>query len=117
MIVAVTYDNESGNVFQHFGKTRNFKLYTIENNKIQSSKIIDNGGFSHHDLATYLKDLSVELLILGNRGQGAIDALNKAQIKQAAGVTGNADKAVENFLKGTLIFNPNAKCDHSHHHE
>lgn len=116
MLIAATYDKESGNVFQHFGRTENFKLYTIEENKILESKVIDNGGFGHHDLATYLKNLGVSTLILGNRGQGAIDALNNAGIKQISGVTGNADKAVENLLNGTLVFNPNAMCNHNHEH-
>ena len=32
MKIAVTYDN--GNVFQHFGKTENFKVYEVEDNKV-----------------------------------------------------------------------------------
>lgn len=28
MKIAVTYDN--GNIFQHFGKTENFKVYEVE---------------------------------------------------------------------------------------
>lgn len=116
MIIAATFDKETGTVFQHFGRTQNFKMYTIENGKVTESKIIDNGGFGHHDLATYLKELGVETLLLGNRGQGAIDALNNAGIKQVAGVTGNADEAVEKLLKGVLVTNPNAMCDH-HGHE
>lgn len=112
MKIAVTYEN--GQVFQHFGKTKEFKIYQIEENKILSSQVIDNGGFGHHDLATYLKNLGVETLILGNRGQGAIDALNNAGIKQIPGVTGDADKAVEALLNGTLVWNPNAMCLHKH---
>ena len=115
MIIAATYDMESGNVFQHFGRTQNFKLYTVEDGKIVSSRIIDNGGFEHHDLATYLKSLEVSTLILGNRGQGAIDALKNAGIREIPGITGNADKSVEALLAGMLIFNPNAICSHHHH--
>ena len=116
MKIAATYDKESNTIFQHFGKTQNFKIYEIENGKILSAEVIDNGGFGHHDLATYLKDLGVETLILGNRGQGAIDALNNAGIKQIPGVTGNPDEAAEAFLKGTLTGNPNAVCAHKHNH-
>jgi len=29
MKIAVTYDN--GNIFQHFGKTENFKIFEVEN--------------------------------------------------------------------------------------
>ena len=34
MKIAVTYEN--GNVFQHFGHTRQFKLYEVENGAIRS---------------------------------------------------------------------------------
>lgn len=121
MKVAVTYDVNSGNVFQHFGKTQNFKIYEIEGGKILSSEVIDNGGFGHHDLATYLKSLCVETLILGNRGQGAIDAIKNAGLTEVPGVTGNADKAALSFANGTLKGNPEAKCnhhgEHEHHHD
>lgn len=117
MIIAATYDVETGNVFQHFGRTQNFKLYTVEGGKVTESRVIDNGGFGHHDLATYLKNLGVQSLMLGNRGQGAIDALNAAGINQIAGVTGSADAAMEKLLKGVLVTNPNALCDHHGHHE
>lgn len=114
MKIAATYDISTDSIFQHFGKTQNFKVYTIEDGKIADSKVIDNGGFGHHDLATYLKNLGIETLILGNRGQGAIYALNNAGLKQIAGITGNPDDAVKAFLAGTLKDNPDAKCDHHH---
>lgn len=114
MKIAATYDISTDSIFQHFGKTQNFKVYTIEDGKISDSKVIDNGGFGHHDLATYLKNLGIETLILGNRGQGAIDSLNNAGLKQIAGITGNPDDAVKEFLAGTLKDNPDAKCDHHH---
>ena len=116
MKIAATYDVSQNVIFQHFGKTQNFKLYEIENGKVLKSEVIDNGGFGHHDLAVYLKNLGVEILILGNRGQGAIDALNNAGIKQLAGITGNPDDAVAAFLDGTLKDNPDAKCNHHREH-
>ena len=116
MKIAATYDVSQNVIFQHFGKTQNFKLYEIENGKVLKSEVIDNGGFGHHDLAVYLKNLGVEILILGNRGQGAIDALNNAGIKQLAGITGNPDDAVAAFLDGTLKANPDAKCNHHGEH-
>lgn len=39
MKVAVTYEKETGNVFQHFGKTQYFKIYQIEDGKIVSSEV------------------------------------------------------------------------------
>ena len=41
MKIAVTYDN--GTVYQHFGHTEQFKIYTVEDNKVVSSETIDTG--------------------------------------------------------------------------
>lgn len=114
MKIAATYDVTTNSVFQHFGKTQNFRIYEIEDGKVVKAETIDNGGFGHHDLATFLKNMGVEILILGNRGQGAIDALNNAGIRQLAGITGNPDEAVTAYLAGTLKDNPDAKCTHHH---
>ena len=102
MKIAATYEKETGNVFQHFGKTQYFKIYEIEDGKILSSEVIDNGGNGHHALPPFLKSLGVETLILGNRGQGAIDAIAAAGLKEVPGITGSADEAAEKFAKGQL---------------
>ena len=112
MKIAVTYEKETGNVFQHFGKTQYFKIYQIEDGKIVSSEVIDNGGNGHHALPPYLKSIGVETLILGNRGQGAVDAIAAAGLKELPGITGSADEAAELFAKGGLKPNFAAKCDH-----
>lgn len=116
MKIAATFDKETGNVFQHFGHTQYFKIYEVEEGKILKSEVVDNGGFGHHDLASYLKNMGVQVLILGNRGQGAIDALNNAGLQQYAGVTGSADEAAQLFAEGKLVHNDDAKCNHNHEH-
>lgn len=116
MKVAITYDKETGNVFQHFGKTQFFKIYQIQDGKIVSSEVIDNGGNGHHELPPYLKALGIETLILGNRGQGAIDAIAASGLKEMPGITGNADNAAELFAKGELKPNFTAKCSHHGEH-
>lgn len=52
MKVAVTYKNEE--IFQHFGHTEQFKIYTIEDEKIVSSTVIDTNGSGHGALADFL---------------------------------------------------------------
>ena len=116
MKIAATYEKETGNIFQHFGKTQYFKIYEIEDGKVLSSEVIDNGGNGHHALPPYLKSLGVETLILGNRGQGAIDAIAQAGLKEVPGITGSADEAAEKFAKGELKGNFEAKCNHHGEH-
>ena len=107
MKIAVTYDN--GNIFQHFGRTESFKVYEVEDNKVVSSEVIGSNGVGHGALAGLLSEQSVDVLICGGIGGGAQAALADA------GAEGDADQAVEAYLKGELI-STGANCDH-HHHE
>lgn len=113
MKIAVTYDN--GNIFQHFGRTESFKVYDVEDNKVVSSEVIGSNGIGHGALAGLLADRSVDVLICGGIGGGAQQALADAGVELVAGAEGDADKAVEAYLKGELI-STGANCDH-HHHE
>jgi FKBP-type peptidyl-prolyl cis-trans isomerase 2/predicted Fe-Mo cluster-binding NifX family protein len=113
MKIAVTYDN--GNVFQHFGRTENFKVYEVEDGKVVSSEVMNSNGVGHEALAWLLKDCAVDALICGGMGQGAQDALAEAGIEVCAGAEGDADAAVEAFLRGELV-NTGVNCDH-HDHE
>ncbi len=113
MIVAVTYEN--GMVFQHFGHTAQFKLYTVENNAVQNSRLLSTGASGHGALANLLQAAGVNTLICGGIGAGAKDALAKCGITVYPGVTGNADQSVQALLSGTLHFVPDIQC--SHHHE
>ena len=113
MKIAVTYDN--GNIFQHFGRTEQFKVYEIEDNKVVSSEVIGSNGVGHGALAGLLANLAVDVLICGGLGGGAQAALAEAGVEVCAGAEGDADQAVEAYLKGELV-STGANCDH-HHHE
>ncbi len=111
MKIAVTYDN--GNIFQHFGKTEFFKVYEVEDNKVVSSEVIGSNGNGHGALAGLLADQDVDVLICGGIGGGAQAALEEAGVELCAGAQGDADQAVEAYLKGELV-STGANCDHHH---
>lgn len=117
MRIAVPY--EKGEIFQHFGHTERFKIYDVENSKIQSSQVVDTNGSGHGALAGVLHALHVDALICGGIGGGAQAALAAADIQLYGGVSGSADKAAEALAAGTLAYDPNATCSHhgEHHHE
>ena len=98
MKIAVTYDN--GNVFQHFGKTENFKVYEVEDNKVVSSEVIGSNGTGHGALAGLLAEQGIDVLICGGIGGGAQTALAEAGIQLCSGAQGNTDEVVEAYLKG-----------------
>ena len=111
MKIAVTYDN--GNVFQHFGRTEQFKVYEVEDNKVVSSEVIESNGTGHGALAGLLAGQDVDVLICGGIGGGAQAALAEAGVELCAGAEGNTDEAVEAYLRGELV-STGANCDHHH---
>lgn len=113
MKIAVTYEN--GNVFQHFGKSEQFKIYEIENNEIKNSTVVSTGGNGHGALAGFLKGLGVNALICGGIGGGARAALDSAQITLYPGASGNTDECIKSLLEGNLEFDKDAVCSHHSH--
>ena len=94
MKLAVTYDN--GQVFQHFGKTAQFKIYDITpEGKVGFSMVTSTGGQGH-----------------GALGPGAQAALAELGITVIPGVVGDADQAVQDFVDGKLVSNTEALCSH-----
>lgn len=115
MRIAVTY--EDGQVFQHFGHTRQMKIYDTEDQRIVREQVADTAGSGHGALAGFLSDRKVDVLICGGIGGGAQAALAQAGIRLCGGVTGRADDAVRAFLEGTLQYQAEATCSHHEHHE
>ena len=114
MKVAVTYEN--GEVFQHFGRTPQFKIYEIEDGVVISDQVVDTGEAGHGALVGFLQNAGAEAMICGGIGGGAIAAMGESGIKVYSGGSGKADDAINSFLAGTLAESNEATCDH-HDHE
>ena len=114
MKIAVTYENKS--IFAHFGHTRTFKIYEVENGAVKASTLVQVEGSGHGALAGFLRGQGVTELICGGIGAGAQNALAEAGIRLYAGVEGDADAAVLALLAGTLKAQATANCSH-HDHE
>lgn len=110
MLVAVTHEN--GQVFPHFGHTKEFKVYEIEEGKVVSEGLLATGGSGHSALAGLLYGYKVDALICGGIGGGAINALGEIGIPVFAGVSGEADAAVQALIEGKLEQSEVANCDH-----
>ena len=114
MKIAVTY--EHGQIFQHFGHTQQFKLYTVEQGVITHAEVVSTNGSGHGALAGFLLQQGVNVLICGGIGGGAQVALAQAGIQLYGGVSGDADAAVQALLAQSLAYDPNVQCNH-HDHE
>ena len=115
MIIAVTYEN--GQIFQHFGRTQQFKVYEVEGGKILNSRVVSTNGRVHGALSEVLKELNVELLICGGIGLGAIIGLQDEDIELYARISGDADEAVKKYLAGTLEYQTDIACNNHEHEE
>ncbi len=114
-VIAVTYEN--GNVFQHFGHTEQFQLFTTEDGKIISDEVVSTNGNGHSLLADFLVVHGVSVLICGGIGGGAKQALAEKNIALFGGVSGETKKAVEDYLAGNLAYNPDVACSHHGEHD
>ncbi|MBR5684106.1 MAG: DUF134 domain-containing protein [Ruminococcus sp.] len=114
MRIAVTYEN--GQIFQHFGRTEQFKLYDIADGKIINEQVVGTNGAGHGALAGFLRNAQADVLICGGIGGGAQMAMQEAGIALYGGNTGSADEAVAAFLANDLAQISNPTCDHHHEH-
>lgn len=112
MKLAVTYEKETGDIFQHFGHTETFKVYELKEGAICSEQVIDTNGTGHGALAGLLALEEVDALICGGIGGGARNALAEAKIMVYPGAVGNADENVKAFLAGELTYDPDTMCSH-----
>ena len=111
MKIAVTYEN--GQVFQHFGRTEQFKVYEVEDGSVVSSRVMSTNGTGHEALADFLAGNDITTVICGGVGGGMMQALNIVGIEVCAGVQGDADEAVQAYLNGALESSGvNCSCDH-----
>ena len=111
MRIAIPF--EDGQVFQHFGRTKQFVIYDVLNEVIQSSHVIGTEGFGHSALAGFLKQHQVDILICGGIGGGAQAALSDQGIRLYAGIHGDVDKAIEQLMAGKLEISENPLCNQS----
>lgn len=112
MIIATTYNN--GNIYEHFGKSEEFKFYEVENSVIKSFEVVTPGVAGHADVADFLASKDVALVICGGIGEHAAAELERVGITIFSGVEGNADEAVVSFLNGELT-SAGVNCDHHEH--
>ena len=98
MKIAVACENNQ--VFQHFGHTPEFAVFTVENKNVVSREILSCGDTGHGALAGLLRQGGIDLLICGGIG----------------GASGDVDEIIKAFLADKLQVNEDFQCRH-HDHE
>jgi predicted Fe-Mo cluster-binding NifX family protein len=103
MKIAMPYNG--GRVNEHFGQSREFAIYAVEDGKITDSKIINGQDLchNHEGLAGLLRDEGVEVVITGGIGHSMLDALQALGFKIVTGASGDAASVAEDYASGSLV--------------
>ena len=109
MRIAIPYYMDK--VFQHFGHAPRFKIYEVENHQVLMEMVVEVEQQGHEAVAELLRSMDVRVVICGNIGQDAMQALREAGILFYGGVTGDADEAITALLQGGLKYDPDIKCE------
>ena len=110
MRIAVTYEN--GQIFQHFGRTEQFKVYDVEDGAVISSEVVGTDGKGHGELINVLRGFGVKVLICGGIGGGARNGLMMSGIEVCSGNEGDADTVVSAYVSGTLARCSDPTCNY-----
>lgn len=118
MKIAIASQNRR-EITDHTGRCRKFWIYEIENQTITNKELLELAkeqsfhNSSPHDPSP-LDDIQV--LIAGGMGTGLVRRLENRGVKPLITSEINPDKAVEDYLKGTLAILPAEPHEHSHKH-
>lgn len=105
MKIAVASQNRR-EITDHTGRCRKFWIYEIENGTILNKELLElSKEQSFHNSSPHepspLDDM--QILIAGGLGTGLVRRLENTGIKALITTETNPDKAVEDFLNGTLV--------------
>ena len=104
MIIAVSY--KDGEIFEHFGHAEMFAIYRTneQNTEILEKTIVEVKETGHQAVADLMDANGVDVVIVGNIGAGARQALAEYGIVAFAGFCGDSDDAAELMMRGQLPY-------------
>ena len=98
----IAIPTEKGEVCEHFGRSPEFTIVTVENKKIMKKEVIENPGHRTGFLPKFFHDLDVKIIIVGGAGWRAQEFFSQYKIEFILGVTGSVDKVIEDYINGKL---------------
>ena len=99
------------NVAGHFGHCENFIFFDTADGGITGVNSVPNPGHRPGFLPNFLADNGAGVVIAGG---GAVDIFGKRGVKVILGVQGDAQEAVEAYLRGELVSSGSVCHKHEH---
>jgi len=118
MKIAVASQNRR-DITDHTGRCRKFWVYQIEKGTIKNKVLLELAKEqSFHDSSAHepspLDD--VQVLIAGGMGTGLVRRLENRGIEPLITTEPSPDKAVSDYLNGSLVTQPAEPHEHNHKH-
>lgn len=98
----IAMPQQDGVLFEHFGRAKEFVIYTVTDLDPVTSEVIAPEDLSHEAVARALKEHGVEVVLCASIGEHARAALEGEHMLVFSGITGGTDDVLERFLQGEL---------------
>jgi predicted Fe-Mo cluster-binding NifX family protein len=118
MKIAVASQNRR-EITDHTGRCRKFWIYEIESGTIANKALLELAKEqSFHDSSPHDPSPfdNMQVLIARGMGTGLVRRLKNRGIEPLITTETDPDKAVEEYLKGTLVTKPAEPHEHGHKH-
>lgn len=102
--IAIPTD-ESGNVFKHFGKAKEFTIYELIGKELVNKVVLKTEGEGHESKVSVLSDNLVNVVICGGIGFEAMEGLMNKGILVVPGAEGDVDVVTAAYLDEALSSN------------
>lgn len=109
----VAIPTRDGHVDDHFGHCHHYTIFTIEDRNIIAQEELPSpeGCGCKSGIAAVLAQMGVEVMLVGNMGQGAKNVLEKHGIRVIRGCAGPIETLIKSFILG-FVFDSGEVCDH-----
>ncbi|MGD9605276.1 MAG: NifB/NifX family molybdenum-iron cluster-binding protein [Bacilli bacterium] len=94
--------NNDGMISDHFGQSKTFEIFDIEDGKIIKQESINNPGHKPEVIPLLLTEKGVNLIITGGIGGDAVDIFIKHKIKVCTCEKGQINEILSAYLDGSI---------------
>jgi predicted Fe-Mo cluster-binding NifX family protein len=99
-------------ISSHFGHSKLFNIYTVDNSLITKTEVLTPPPHEPGSVPRWLKSLNVDIVVAKGIGQKAVEILNSQGIEVNIGVNScTPENAIDEWIHGALKTGENL-CDH-----
>ncbi len=106
----IAVPEDRGMISKRFGRAERFSIHDVCSGSIIARQTLESADAGHGAMALLLRNAGVDTVICGGIGANARAALTEAGITFFPGVEGKTEDAVLSFLRGELLYDPDARC-------